>query len=180
MLHRLCSCDSVNATIIIPRKYQADEYPREGICLQPRLSSYRDLRANQWSYIWCEASSPHSILFCYNMNLYFGPAALHCIINNILSYLIQYPTLSYFYYSMWSINCTFCYYGWYLIMEIKEKQKSKQNIDMCLKVVQTSTWHYPIRVVFHTCLGTYDMYFTVKRIAYIQKADSCPRLVANL
>ena len=25
---------------------------------------------------------------CYNMNLYFGPAALHYIINNILSYLI--------------------------------------------------------------------------------------------
>ena len=27
--------------------------------------------------------------FCYNMNLYFGPAALHYIINNILSYLIN-------------------------------------------------------------------------------------------
>ena len=32
----------------------------------------------------------HLSLFfvCYNMNLYFGPAALHYIINNILSYLI--------------------------------------------------------------------------------------------
>ena len=29
-----------------------------------------------------------SLFFCYNMNLYFGPAALHYIINNILSYLI--------------------------------------------------------------------------------------------
>ena len=25
-------------------------------------------------------------IFCYIMNLYFGPAALHYIINNILSY----------------------------------------------------------------------------------------------
>jgi len=29
-----------------------------------------------------------SLFFGYNMNLYFGPAALHYIINNILSYLI--------------------------------------------------------------------------------------------
>ena len=28
-----------------------------------------------------------SLFFCYNMNLYFGPAAWHYIINNILSYL---------------------------------------------------------------------------------------------
>jgi len=27
-----------------------------------------------------------SLFFCYNMNLYFGPVALHYIINNILSY----------------------------------------------------------------------------------------------
>jgi len=30
------------------------------------------------------------LFFCYTMNLYFGPAALHYIINNILSYLILY------------------------------------------------------------------------------------------
>jgi len=29
-----------------------------------------------------------SLFFCCNMNLYFGPAALHNIINNILSDLI--------------------------------------------------------------------------------------------
>ena len=29
------------------------------------------------------------IFFGYNMNLYFGPAALHYVINNILSYLIE-------------------------------------------------------------------------------------------
>jgi len=28
-----------------------------------------------------------SLFFCYNLNLYFGPAALHYIINNILSLL---------------------------------------------------------------------------------------------
>ena len=33
-----------------------------------------------------------SLFFCYNMNLYFGPAALHYIINNILSYLILFST----------------------------------------------------------------------------------------
>jgi len=30
-----------------------------------------------------------SLFFCYNMNLYFGPAAIHYILNNILSYLID-------------------------------------------------------------------------------------------
>ena len=31
-----------------------------------------------------------SLFFCYNMNLYFGPAALHYIKNNILSYILSY------------------------------------------------------------------------------------------
>jgi len=40
---------------------------------------------------------------CYNMKLYFGPAALHYIINNILSYLI----LSYTYmrYKLYILYC---------------------------------------------------------------------------
>ena len=33
-------------------------------------------------------STYFTLYFCYNMNLYFGPAALHYIINNILYYLI--------------------------------------------------------------------------------------------
>jgi len=41
-----------------------------------------------YSYVLCVFSTYFTLFFCYNMNLYFGPAGTHYIINNILYYLI--------------------------------------------------------------------------------------------